>query len=81
VRSLALIVGACVIAALATACGGGDPNATGARTTVPATDTHEEPDPNRAPGPAVTGESLDGEPIALSDFKGHPVLVNVWSSW
>ena len=29
----------------------------------------------------LTGTSLDGETITLGDFRGRPVLVNVWSSW
>ena len=34
----------------------------------------------KAPG-EVAGETLDGEPIALSDFEGQVVVVNVWGSW
>lgn len=34
----------------------------------------------KAPG-EVAGETLDGEPIALSDFAGQVVVVNVWGSW
>lgn len=34
----------------------------------------------RAPG-EVAGETLDGEPVALSDFAGQVVVVNVWGSW
>lgn len=34
----------------------------------------------RAPG-EVAGETLEGEPIALSDFAGQVVVVNVWGSW
>lgn len=29
----------------------------------------------------VAGETLEGEPIALSDFEGRTVVVNVWGSW
>jgi hypothetical protein len=35
----------------------------------------------REPAPPLSGKSLAGEPIALGDFRGRPVLVNVWSSW
>jgi hypothetical protein len=31
--------------------------------------------------PAIAGTTLDGERLALADFRGRPVLVNVWSSW
>jgi thiol-disulfide isomerase/thioredoxin len=34
----------------------------------------------KAPGP-VSGESLDGKPLALSDYAGKVVVVNVWGSW
>ena len=39
------------------------------------------PAEGRELAPAVAGESLEGEAIALGDFRGRPVLVNVWSSW
>jgi thiol-disulfide isomerase/thioredoxin len=29
----------------------------------------------------VAGETLDGEPISLDDYKGKTVVVNVWGSW
>ena len=35
----------------------------------------------REAAPPLSGESLSGEAIALGDFRGRPVLVNVWSSW
>ena len=31
--------------------------------------------------PEISGTSLDGETISLGDFRGRPVVVNVWSSW
>jgi hypothetical protein len=33
------------------------------------------------PGSEITGQSLDGESLSLTDFRGKRVLVNVWSSW
>jgi hypothetical protein len=36
---------------------------------------------DRAPAPAIEGETIEGERISLEDFRGGPVLVNVWSSW
>ncbi|WP_243056297.1 TlpA disulfide reductase family protein [Nocardioides sp. SR21] len=27
------------------------------------------------------GEDLDGDPIAVSDFRGKPTVLNVWGSW
>jgi thiol-disulfide isomerase/thioredoxin len=37
-------------------------------------------DERKKPG-EVAGETLDGEPIALEDFRGKTVVVNVWGSW
>ncbi|MGI8901312.1 MAG: TlpA disulfide reductase family protein [Nocardioides sp.] len=33
-----------------------------------------------APG-EVAGETIDGEPLSLSDYAGQVVVVNVWGSW
>lgn len=35
----------------------------------------------RPKAPAISGVSLEGKRIALAQFRGRPVLVNVWSSW
>jgi thiol-disulfide isomerase/thioredoxin len=29
----------------------------------------------------VSGETIDGEPVSLSDYAGQTVVVNVWGSW
>ncbi len=34
---------------------------------------------NRAPD--FTLESLQGNPVSLSDYRGHVVLVNLWATW
>jgi thiol-disulfide isomerase/thioredoxin len=31
--------------------------------------------------PAFTLVTLDGKKVSLSDYKGHPVLVNFWATW
>lgn len=31
--------------------------------------------------PEISGTTLDGKTISLGDFRGRPVVVNVWSSW
>jgi cytochrome c biogenesis protein CcmG, thiol:disulfide interchange protein DsbE len=31
--------------------------------------------------PPIAGTALDGSPIDLADFRGHPVVVNFWASW
>ena len=49
----------------------------------PTTTTAERPasDSQRQLAPTLSGESLAGETIALGDFRGRPLLINVWSSW
>ncbi|WP_165984972.1 TlpA disulfide reductase family protein [Streptomyces sp. YIM 98790] len=49
------------------------PAGTGEITAIPAE--------QRVPAPDISGESLDGEPLALSDHRGSVVLLNVWGSW
>ena len=39
------------------------------------------PETTREKAPALSGVTLDGTPITLGDFRGRPVLINVWSSW
>ncbi|MGN6847970.1 MAG: TlpA family protein disulfide reductase [Sphingomicrobium sp.] len=34
-----------------------------------------------SPEPAVAFNDPDGKPVKLADFKGKPVLVNLWASW
>src|SRR5688500_4401675 len=31
--------------------------------------------------PATTFEDPDGAPASLGDFRGRPVLVNLWATW
>jgi peroxiredoxin len=31
--------------------------------------------------PAFTLKTLDGNSVSLSDFRGHPVVINFWASW
>jgi len=72
-RALLLAVAAVALAG----CGGSEPElvetqpppAGGPAATVPAAD-----DP-------IAGETLTGEQLALDDFRGRTVFVNVWSSW
>ena len=33
------------------------------------------------PAPDFTLQTLDGESVSLSDFRGQPVIVNFWASW
>ena len=34
-----------------------------------------------AKGVQLEGETLEGTPLSLADFRGTPVFVNVWASW
>ncbi|GAA1069190.1 MULTISPECIES: TlpA disulfide reductase family protein [Kitasatospora] len=36
---------------------------------------------SRTPAPAIDGKTLDGKPVALADYKGKVVVLNVWGSW
>lgn len=71
---LALALTACALAA----CGGSGDDASAP--TVPAT-SPPGAETGREPAPAIAGQTLEGSPVALGDFRGGPVLVNVWSSW
>ena len=33
------------------------------------------------PAPTTSFEDPDGEPASLADFRGRPVLVNLWATW
>ncbi len=33
------------------------------------------------PVPAITLPSFDGPPVSLSTLRGHPVILNFWTSW
>jgi hypothetical protein len=73
-----------IVALAAVACGGEhDMEATPPTTPEPPaeTTTATTPDTSRPAAPPIEGETLDGEALALADFRGQPVLVNVWSSW
>jgi cytochrome oxidase Cu insertion factor (SCO1/SenC/PrrC family) len=68
-----------LVLALASACGGSDEQAAPPEPTTTAVEA--PPGSQREAAPPLSGESLDGDPISLGDFRGRPVLINVWSSW
>ncbi|MFF7971602.1 redoxin domain-containing protein [Streptomyces sp. NPDC007905] len=35
----------------------------------------------RAAAPEFAGDSLDGKPLRLSDYRGKVVVLNAWASW
>jgi len=73
-RLLAIAV---AVAAIASGCGGSEEEATPVAETVVETITPA----GRTAAPKLTGATLGGEQISLGDFRGRPVLINVWSSW
>lgn len=78
VRTLAGLLLALVAGLTFSACGG----STGESAPNAETTTETQPvDSSREQAPAVDGQALDGTSVALADFRGKPVLVNVWSSW
>jgi hypothetical protein len=61
-----------IVLVLAVSCGGGS----GDEGTPPeSTATPSEE------GVALEGETIAGERVALADYRGTPVFVNVWASW
>jgi thiol-disulfide isomerase/thioredoxin len=41
----------------------------------------EDPLPRGAPAPPTRGRALDGGGFDLADWRGQPVVVNVWAPW
>ncbi|MFP8959004.1 TlpA family protein disulfide reductase [Streptomyces nanhaiensis] len=39
------------------------------------------PASDRKPAPDVRGETLTGQSVALADYRGKIVVINVWGSW
>lgn len=70
---LALLAGGCTLGAPEDAAPGGGVINTALVPLIPP----EE----REPAPEVVSETTAGEPLALADFAGRPVLVNFWASW
>jgi hypothetical protein len=71
---------ALLVAVVAVGCGSSDEQTASPQTTTTSTDAPPST-PRREAAPTLSGESLAGEPITLGDFRGRPVMINVWSSW
>jgi len=60
--------------------GGADGARAAARPAAPANSLPPAPIAGH-PAPDFTLETLDGESVSLSDFRGKAVIVNFWASW
>jgi hypothetical protein len=80
VRPLALLLALLAITP-ALACGGSDEDSARPSPAVSSDRPGHDRAGDREPAPAIVGVDLAGEAISLRDFRGRPVLVNVWSSW
>ena len=69
----AVVVAGCSADVTADESTGGYVSSNGAITVVP--------EGEREPAPDITGPTLDGGEVALADFEGATVVVNVWGSW
>jgi peroxiredoxin len=50
-------------------------------TTVACKQPDDSPVELGEPAPAFTTKSLDGDYVALADYRGQVVLLNVWATW
>jgi hypothetical protein len=60
---------ALLVVVLLAGCGGGG------------TSSGEPADTPAEAGATVEGDTVNGGPLSLADFRGKPVFVNVWASW
>jgi ABC-type glycerol-3-phosphate transport system substrate-binding protein len=73
-----LLLAAATVALVAAGCGGGS---TTDETSPPPPSVTVTTESAGAPAPAIEGTTVDGEQLALADFRGRAVFVNVWASW
>ena len=76
----ALVVVFALLTVVVSSCGGETAEeAAPPDTTTTATET--APSEGGPMAPAIEGTTLEGERLSLADFRGRPVLVNVWAAW
>ncbi len=86
-RAAALAVGAALALTLAgcgSGSGGGSSSGSGASNTQFIQGTGEittVPQGKRPAAPDISGTTVDGKHLALSDFPGKIIVLNVWGSW
>src|SRR4249920_1376725 len=71
--------------ALAAGCGPGKPAVTPSGSTSVANPypvgVTAYPAASRVPLPPLSGTTLDGRKLAVTDLRGHVVIINIWASW
>lgn len=82
-RRAAALAGVAALAFTVAACGGEEAGPSGGDSNIvqgTGQITHVEP-ADREDAPDIAGETLEGEELSLSDFRGEIVVLNVWGSW
>src|ERR671915_85934 len=87
-RTVLIVVGVAVAAAVTAAV---LPGGAGGRGRAPGAGTGQAaavgpgvgvvPEADRRPLPAFTGQTLEGERLALASLRGRPLVLNFWASW
>lgn len=79
-RTAALLVAALAGAVALSGCAA-DLNGSGAPGYIAGSGFTVLPGKDRVKPGAISGETLDGKQVSLSDYAGKVVVVNVWGSW
>ncbi|MDB1087900.1 TlpA disulfide reductase family protein [Streptomyces sp. ACA25] len=82
-RLTSALAGAAAAALVLTGCGGeqAGPSGGGSNIVQGTGVVTEVPAGERQPAPELTGEGTHDEELALSDYRGQVVVLNVWGSW
>lgn len=82
-RSAAALAGAAALALALSACSGGAKASGGNGTNFVGGSgkISKVAKGDRLAAPAISGDSVDGKPLNLADYKGKVVVLNVWGSW
>ncbi|HXH89013.1 MAG TPA: hypothetical protein VNI55_10475 [Gaiellaceae bacterium] len=73
-----------VAALLLVGCGGSEPEAGQPGTTQSEPGATATSAPSATPAgnvPEIAGTALDGKALDVTEYRGRPLFVNVWSSW